>query len=98
LREGDKVKTTFWGIDPHGKDCLYQWKFFPFGLKNALTKFQKVIYQIFAGLGFAKCYIHDIIIFNLTLGNHMQHLQEVFARFMEHNLKLHPCKCWFFHI
>jgi hypothetical protein len=25
LREGDKVKMTFWGIDPHGNDCLYQW-------------------------------------------------------------------------
>jgi len=36
-REGDKVKTTFWGIDPHGKDYLYQWKFLPFGLKNVLT-------------------------------------------------------------
>jgi hypothetical protein len=24
LREGDKVKMTFWGIDPHGNDCLYQ--------------------------------------------------------------------------
>jgi hypothetical protein len=23
LKEGDKVKTTFWGIDPNGKDCLY---------------------------------------------------------------------------
>ncbi len=23
LREGDKVKTTFLGIDFHGKDCLY---------------------------------------------------------------------------
>ncbi len=23
LREGDKVKTSFWGINPHGKDCLY---------------------------------------------------------------------------
>ncbi len=23
LREGDKVKMTFWGIDFHGKDCLY---------------------------------------------------------------------------
>ncbi len=43
LKEGDKVKTIFWGIDPHGKDCLYQWQFLPFGLKNAPTKFQKVI-------------------------------------------------------
>ncbi len=23
LRERDKVKTIFWGIDPHGKDYLY---------------------------------------------------------------------------
>jgi hypothetical protein len=23
LREGDKVKTTFWGINHHRKDCLY---------------------------------------------------------------------------
>ncbi len=43
LKEGDKVKITFWGIDPHGKDCLYQWKILPFGLKNALVKFQRVM-------------------------------------------------------
>jgi len=24
LRESDKVKMTFWGIDFHGKDYLYQ--------------------------------------------------------------------------
>jgi hypothetical protein len=28
----------------------------------------------------------------------MHHLQEVFRRFKEHNLKFHPSKCWFFHI
>jgi hypothetical protein len=27
LKEGDKAKITFHGIDFHGKDCLYQWKF-----------------------------------------------------------------------
>jgi len=25
LRQGDKVKMAFWVINPHGKDCLYQW-------------------------------------------------------------------------
>ncbi len=24
LKEGDKVKMAFWGIDLHGKDCLYE--------------------------------------------------------------------------
>jgi hypothetical protein len=28
LKEGDKVKTTFWGIDPYGKEYLYQWWIF----------------------------------------------------------------------
>jgi hypothetical protein len=37
LGEGDKVKTTFWGINPHGKDYLYKWRFLPFGLKNVLA-------------------------------------------------------------
>jgi hypothetical protein len=37
LKEGDKVKETFWGIDPHAKYCLYQWKFLPFGLKNGFA-------------------------------------------------------------
>jgi hypothetical protein len=40
LKESDKVKITFWGINYDGKDCLlYQWKFLPFGLKNTLAKF-----------------------------------------------------------
>jgi hypothetical protein len=74
LREGDKVKTTFLGIDLHGRDCLYQWWFFPFGLKNALIKFQKVMDRMLAVLDFAKCYIDDIIVFSLTSEDHGHHL------------------------
>ncbi len=49
------------------------------------------------GLGFAKCHIDDIIIFSLISRDHMHHLQEVFGRFKEHNLKLQLGKCQFFH-
>jgi hypothetical protein len=42
LTKGDKVKTTFWGMDLHGKDCLLQW-FLPFGLINVLVKFQRIM-------------------------------------------------------
>jgi hypothetical protein len=52
LREEDKEKTAFWGIDTDGKDRLYQWRFLPFGLKNAPTKFQRVMDRIFSGLEF----------------------------------------------
>jgi hypothetical protein len=39
------------------------------------------------GLGFTKWYIDDIIVFSLTLGNHMHHLREVFITLKEHNHK-----------
>jgi len=60
---------------------LYQWKFFPFGLRNALVEFQKVMDLVLTGLGFAKFDIDDIIILSLTLGDHMHHLQKVFKIF-----------------
>lgn len=43
------------GIDLNGKDCLYQCKFLPFGLKNALVEFQRMMDQFLVGLEFAKC-------------------------------------------
>jgi len=39
IREEDKAKIAFWGVNSHGKDCLYQWKFLPFGLKNTPVEF-----------------------------------------------------------
>jgi hypothetical protein len=64
LIKENKEKTTFWGIDTDGKDRFYQWRFLPFGLKNAPVEFQRVMDKIFSGLEFVKCYIDDIVVFS----------------------------------
>lgn len=97
LRENDKVKMALWGIDFHGKDWLYQWKFLSICLKNVSIEFQKVMDQVLVGFIFAKCYIDDINIFNSTSKDHKHYLQEVFGRLNHHNLKLHLGKCQFFY-
>ena len=97
LRQEDRVKTTFWGVDDDGKDNLFHWKFLPFGLKNAPSEFQRVMDQVLKGLPFARCYIDDVIIFSDTLKEHVGHLRQVFERFRAWGLRLHHGKCKFFH-
>jgi hypothetical protein len=53
--------------------------------------------KVLVDYSFAKCYINDIIVFNLTLEDHMHHLHEVFAKLKNHNLMFHLDKCRFFH-
>jgi hypothetical protein len=96
IQEEDKAKTTFWGVNSHGKDCLYQWKFLPFGLKNAPTEFQHVMDRILIGLDFVQCYVDDIVVYNDTVEEHQIHLQIVFERLKAHGLHLHLEKCKFF--
>jgi hypothetical protein len=96
IQEEDKAKTAFWGINSHDKDCLYQWKFLPFGLKNTPIEFQRVMDRILARLDFVRCYINDIVVYNDTMEEHQIHLQIVFKRLKAHGLCLHLGKCMFF--
>eukprot|EP00245_Coleochaete_scutata_P000411 TRINITY_DN1051_c1_g1_i1.p1 TRINITY_DN1051_c1_g1~~TRINITY_DN1051_c1_g1_i1.p1 ORF type:complete len:1227 (+),score=252.29 TRINITY_DN1051_c1_g1_i1:430-3681(+) len=95
IREEDRPKTAFWGVDEHGRDCLYQWKYLPFGLKNAPAEFQRVMDRILSGLDFARCYIDDIIVYSSSPEEHIRHIEQVLERLREHGLKLHPGKCRF---
>jgi len=74
-----KPRQHFGGVNSHGKDCLYKWKFLPFGLKNAPTKFQRVIDRILTGLDFVQCYINDIVVYSDIVEEHQIHLQIVFV-------------------
>jgi hypothetical protein len=86
----DHKKTTF-----HGSNKLWEWLVMPFGLKNALVFFQRIMDQVLEGVDFLKCYIDDILVHNKGFLQHLAHLEELFKRLHEVNMKIHPKKCEF---
>ncbi len=86
----DHKKTTF-----HGSNKLWEWLVMPFGLKNAPVFFQGIMDQVFEGVYFLKCYIDDILVHSKGLLQHLAHLEELFKRFHEVIMKIHPKKCEF---
>ena len=69
----------------------------PFGLVNSGASFQRLMGHILRGLEyrFALIYIDDIIIFSQSVDEHLDHLEEVFRRLRDANVKLNPKKCSF---
>jgi hypothetical protein len=53
----DHKKTTF-----HGSNKLWEWLVMPFGLKNALVFFQRIMDHVLEGAYFLKCYINDVLV------------------------------------
>ncbi len=86
----DCKKTTF-----HVSNKLWEWLVMPFGLKNALVFFQRVMDQVLEGADFLKCYIDDVLVHSKGLLQHLAHLEELFKRFHKVNMKIHPKKCEF---
>lgn len=75
----------------------YQYLRLPFGLSTGPSSFQCLMARIFHGINFKSvlCYIDDLLIYSQTFDDHIQHIQEVFKRLKDANLKLHPGKCQF---
>lgn len=70
ITEKDKYKTTF--NLPFGQ---YEWNVMPFGLKNAPSKFQNLMNNIFNPYqNFILVYINDILIFSQSIDQHWKHL------------------------
>jgi hypothetical protein len=86
----DRKKTTF-----HGSNKLWEWLVMPFGLKNALVIFQRVMDQVLERVDFLKCYINDVLMHSKRLMQHLAHLEKLFKTFHEVNMKIHPKKCEF---
>lgn len=62
----------------------------PFGLKNSPATFQRLMDNILRGIANEFCcvYLDDIIIFSVSLAEHLARLEEVFKRLRKANLKI----------
>jgi hypothetical protein len=88
----DKKKTAL-----ITKTRLYDWTVMPFGLKNATSTFTRTMLTVFKELGdkFLKIFVDDLTVHNENWEEHLQHLDVVFFKLREVNLKLNPSKCCF---
>jgi hypothetical protein len=51
--------------------------------------------QVFEGANFLKYYINDVLVHSKGLMQHLAHLEELFKRLYQINMKIHPKKCEF---
>ena len=91
MEESSREKTAF--CCSRG---LFEFNVMPFGLSNAPGKFQELMSRVLRDCSaFALPYLDDIIIFSKNFEDHLRHLELVFSKLREHNLKLKPSKCHF---
>ena len=76
---------------------LGKWEFLccPFGLAQAPAYFQRLINEVLAPFDFAFGYLDDILIYSPDVNTHLHHLELVFQRLCEVDLKLKMEKCSF---
>ena len=91
MRLADIPKTAV--ITPFG---LFEYKYMPFGLRNAAQTFQRHIDEILSKFDFALAYIDDIIIGSVDQEEHEIHLEMIFNTLHKHKLKINEAKCVFF--
>lgn len=101
------LRSGYWQIELHptAKEKsafithkgLYEFTVLPFGLCNLPSTFQRLMEHVLRGLNWKTCliYIDDIIIYSQSFEEHLQHLEDVFLRLRQANVKLKPSKCFF---
>jgi len=92
LQASAREKTAF--IIHRG---LYEFTVLPFGICNSPSTFQRLMEHVLRGLNWKTCliYIDDIIVYTRNVKEHLTHLEDVFLRLHQANVKLKPSKCFF---
>ena len=93
LSPESQAKSAFVIKGPHGGK--FEFKICPFDLAQALAYFQRLVDEVLRGLPFAFGYLDDILIFSPNIKTHLQHIEILFQRLREANLKLKESKCNF---
>lgn len=75
----------------------YQYKVLPFGLVNSVAEFQKILDQVLGPeiLQFVAIYVDDLHITSNSFNEHMDHLEAIFDRFDQYNVKININKSHF---
>ena len=91
LTEQSMVKTTF--VTPHRGSLKFARV--PMGWTNSGYYCTQALNKLFRHqIGtFMLIYVDDVIIASPNQNIHLQHLETVFSKFRDANLKLHPAKC-----
>ncbi|OJT11428.1 Retrovirus-related Pol polyprotein from transposon 297 [Trametes pubescens] len=90
--EEDRAKTAF-----RTHRGLHQFRRMPFGLRNGPSIFQRIMQGVLAPYMwmFALVYIDDIVVYSLTLEEHIEHLDKVLRAVADAGVTLAPAKCHF---
>jgi len=69
----------------------------PFGLKNAVATFQRIVNKIFKNLtgSSMEVYVDDMLLKSVQCTDHLQHLDKVFNLLRQYKVKLNPKKYTF---